>query len=196
MSGKKRIAVCAVAVTVIAVLVLIFAIAANRDGKAVSTAATEHFRTPDYTLDISSVSGYMDKDRFITYAYGAEAIGLDESNQNSFGKGVSFFIDYFQTLINGDVDGYNALFSDEYYKSADPLTSFTKQMIYDQRVEKISESVSGSVTEYVFAVTYRIYENDGTFRKEIGSDGAKVQYFYLSDGSGEVLIDKVTDSYE
>lgn len=194
MSREKKIAIFAVVAAVVLLLAVILAIALKQNDKAPVRA--EHFRTPDYTLDITTVSEYMDKDRFITYAYGAEAIGLDESNQNSFGKGVSFFVGYFKTLTDGDTDGYNALFSEEYFKRADPAPTFTKQMIYDQRVEKISENSSGGVTEYVFAVTYKIYKNDGTFRREIGSDGAKVQFFYLSDRSGEVLIDKVTDKYE
>lgn len=194
MSAKKKLTIAAVAVAVLLLICTILAIALRRGGKAPD--ATEHFRTPDYTLDITTVSEYMDKDRFITYTYGAESIGLDESNQNSFGKGVSFFVKYFKTLIDGDTDGYNALFTEEYYRRADPMPTFTKQMIYDQRVEKIKEDTGGAFTEYVFAVTYRIYKNDGTFRREIGSDGAKVQFFYLTDKSGEVLINKITDKYE
>lgn len=194
MSRKKKLAIGASVTAALLLICIILAVALKRDGGTPDT--TEHFRIPDYTLDITTVSEYMDKDRFITYTYGAESIGLDESNQNSFGKGVAFFVKYFKTLTDGDTEGYNALFTDEYYTRCDPAPTFTKQMIYDQRVEKIKEDSSGAFTEYVFAVTYRIYKNDGTFRREIGSDGAKVQFFYLTDKSGEVLIDKITDKYE
>ena len=117
-----------------------------------------------------------------------------EDEMNDYNEAVRFFVEYFETVIAGDVDTYNSYFSDEYYKIYEPYSLFAPQMIYDIEVEQLSEKInSDGTTDWTFNVKYKIYKNDGTFRNDIPSDASKTLYYELSaDKNGNVLIDYIT----
>ncbi len=144
----------------------------------------------DYDLDVTTVKEYMELDRNIYFQKGNEKYIVSESDDNT--PDIDFFIEYFDCAINGRYEEYNAMFTDNYYESNEPYIRFAPQMIYDITIEKLSESYSGGKTNYTYNVTYRIYHNNGTFRNDIGSDGAKTLYFSLIEENGEVKIDRIT----
>ena len=89
------------------------------------------------------------------------------------------------------VKGYMELDRDIHYKDG-AYYSFTQQMIYDIEIEKLSVSESEKGILYAYNVAYKIYRNNGTFRNDIGSDGAKTLYFELLESNGSILIDRIT----
>ncbi len=143
----------------------------------------------DYDLDVTTVSEYMDLDRNIYYNYGGEQYIIEYSSQNSADQ--NFFIRYFDIVISGDHETYNKLFTDNYYKTYEPYSQFTPQMLYDIQIEKLSEQYSNGKTVYTYNVSYKIYNNTGTFRNDIGSGGSKTLYFELVNENGTVKIDNI-----
>lgn len=146
--------------------------------------------TPDYDLDVTTVEEYMELDRNIYFIKGGEKFIIEDSADNT--PDIDFFIEYFDCAINGRYNEYNDMFTENYYKTNEPYIRFAPQMIYDISIEKLSESYSNGKTNYTYNVTYRIYKNNGTFRNDIGSDGAKTLFFALVEDNGEVKIDRIT----
>ena len=131
---------------------------------------------------------YCDASLGVTY-------GIQRGNTDTYGKDVSFMVELVYAAIEGDHKAYNACFSDAYYDSGrSPKEAFTMQKIYNVLIERTAvETVSdknGNYTKYSYSLTYQIYENNGTFRKDIG-DGSKTQYIVLTDRTGQLLIDSV-----
>ena len=98
-----------------------------------------------------------------------------------------------ERIIAGDADGYNDLFSSNYYENNDPEPPFTMQQVYDIKLTKVKEmQTSQGYTQYEFDVEYRIRHNNGTFRTDIDEGESRKQYFVLSDStSKKVLIDQI-----
>ncbi len=145
----------------------------------------------DYDLDVMTDKEYLDLDRNIYYTKGAETIALSEKDMDSYSDDVKFFVRYFDLAINGNYEGYNALFTENYYKSNEPYYSFTQQMIYEMKIEKLGEGTENSLEAYYFNVSYKIHRNNGTFRNDIGSDGSKKLHFTLVKKDGKLLIDSI-----
>ena len=158
-------------------------------------SSTIIFYEPDWELDIHQEPGYLAKDRTVYYCdaqYGfTEA--LDDKNRQDFGPAVIVLCEMIERIIAGDADGYNKLFSSNYYENHDPEPPFTMQQIYDIKLTKVKETeMSAGYTQYEFEVEYRIRQNNGTFRTDIGDDESRKQYFVLSNStSKDVLIDQI-----
>ena len=52
---------------------------------------------------------------------------LDERDAASYGEDVLFMVSYIQYMINGDVENYNACYSDLYHEKVAPKENFTMQ---------------------------------------------------------------------
>ena len=145
----------------------------------------------DYDLDIMTESEYLDLDRCIYYTEGAETFSLNEYPLEELDLDMQFFFKYFELAIGGEYNEYNKLFTEEYYKSNEPYYSFTQQMIYDIRIERLSETVIDGEDVFYYNVSYKIHKNNGTFRNDIGSDGSKTLCFKLVNKNGTILIDSI-----
>lgn len=157
---------------------------------------------PDWDLDIMKDAGYLSMNRTVYYCdarYGMTEV-MDEKTKDKFGPAAALLYRMIGLIIKGDHEGYNALFSSNYYNTDgnEPEAPFTMQQLYDIKITllKQSEKKEGgkSYVQYEFEVEYRIRMNNSTFRHDIGSDESKKQYFVLSDStSSEVLIDQILD---
>lgn len=156
------------------------------------------FAKPDYDFDIMKDGEYLELNRRIYHC--DERTGLTEEltdkNITGYGAAAAVLRDMIQTIIAGDADGYNELFSENYYANHEPEAPFTMQRLYDIKLTKVSETTvqgeSGKYTQYDYEVEYKIHQNDGTFRTDIGHDESRKQYFVLSDSTADrVLIDQI-----
>jgi hypothetical protein len=118
-------------------------------------------------------------------------VSIDRESAKDHGDAVVFIVDVLYDIINGDHEAYSKNFSNEFYKHNHPKEAFTMQKIYDVTITYISTEKVDDYTKYNFCLEYRIYENNGTFRKDIG-DGSKKQYLTMTDRSGELLIDSIS----
>lgn len=153
------------------------------------------FFEPNWELDIMKDPAYLALDRTVYYndvQYGI-TVALDQKNINKYGPAVEVLNQMIQFIIAGDADGYNQLLSVNYLENNDFEPPFTMQQLYDIRISKVQETiVNGEYTQYEFELEYRIRNNDGTFRTDIGSDESKRQYVILSNStSNDVLIDQI-----
>ena len=155
------------------------------------------FVKTNYDLDPTQDEVYMGLDRQLWYKNGAQSVGisLDGTEYDDFSdnSAVRFFVQYFKTVIAGDVETYNTYFTDRYYKTNEPHLRFAPQMLYDIHVVQLSQTANNDGTStWSFNVDYKIHRNDGTFRNDIPSDGAKKLLFSLvEDRDGTVLIDAI-----
>ena len=139
---------------------------------------------------------YMKLDRTVNFK--SETTGwtdtITEEDLTSYNEAVNLIYSLIEYSIMGNVDGYNGCFSPIYYSKATPKERFTKQKLYNITITEISVTTQtdkngASYTEYYYKVEYMIRHNNGSLRDDVGSDGIKPIYLYLSDRSGEVLID-------
>jgi len=121
-------------------------------------------------------------------------VGYEPADAENYGSDLVFLTEYIQTAIQGDYQAYNEMFSDIYYKEHAVKEAFTMQKIYDVYFTRTSSS---EITEngrtfhsYDYTVEYKILDNNGTFRNDIGT-GTRKQFFTITDRTGELLIDAI-----
>ena len=157
-----------------------------------------NFYTPDYSEDIFEDEEYLARivNGILEYDNNSNSITMvDLTNANAHGEQVELLVKMMYSVINGNNVEYNSYFSQKYSKENLPKDKFTMQKVYNGRITYFStETVTvDDVTynEYTYTLKYQIYENNGTFRKDIG-DGCRVQYITISDREGKFLIDSIT----
>lgn len=152
----------------------------NKSSTAPTVEYNYKFYEPDYEYNILEDTEYLDKNRYIEYTEGAVSVTIADGNFKMFGKPLEFFDEYFNTAVNGDHNKYNTFFTESYYKENKidkAYESFTMQRIYNINVEILQQSMLETADNYgnmiyLFKVSYMIMKNDGTFRNDMGSDGA------------------------
>ena len=161
---------------------------AKSNPRAFGSKALNVIHPSDYDLDVEADEHYMGLDRYIHIKRGNEEFAITDGNYAVWGETIEFFHRYFQAAIYADVETYNSLFTEKYYKAVEPYEFFAPQMIYGITLEQLAENNDGS---YVYNVTYAIYRNDGTFRNDIGSDAFKTLIFYLVPTADGIRIDAI-----
>lgn len=151
-----------------------------------------YFYPPALELDVTQDEVYMELDRDVYYKNGGETFSLADEDPNNRTVILDFFCQYFDTIKAGDAVLYNTYFTENFNKTNAQYTEFTPQMIYDILIEKLSEEVgnNGEIW-YTFDVSYKIHRNDGTFRRDIGSDASRRLPFKLIESNGVVRIDHI-----
>ena len=151
-----------------------------------------YFFPPALELDVTQDEVYMELDRDVYYKNGGETFSLADEDPNNRTVILDFVCQYFNTIKAGDAASYNTYFTENFYKTNSPYTEFSPQMIYDILIEKLSEEVgnNGEIL-YTFDVSYKIHRNDGTFRRDIGSDASRRVPFELIESNGVVRIDHI-----
>jgi len=149
------------------------------------------FYEADYELDITKDERYMGLDRYIHVQLGNENFAITDGNYAPYGEAVEFFAKYFETVIAGDAEAYNSLFTDAYYQYVQPYERFTPQMIYGIKLQELSAVREDAGDWYVYNVTYAIHRNNGTFRNDMGSDAFKTLIFTLVEENGELKINAI-----
>jgi len=150
---------------------------------------------PDWESDIFENREWLSKNRWLTYAEGGMSLTLVDEDYASYGDAVVMFADYFLALMKGDAEWVNSFYTDSYFETHDRYTAITMQKIYDMKVEIIEQKDNGNTITYIYRVTYKIMENDGTFRNDMVSDAERAQYYYLTDDGNHVQIYDVSYGY-
>ncbi|MBE6613625.1 MAG: hypothetical protein E7632_14155 [Ruminococcaceae bacterium] len=154
---------------------------------------------PDWDTDIFELPRYLDKNRLLTYAENGMAISMD-SDFSDYGEPIQLFADYFSALQHGDAEAVCAFYADSYFETHDRWEKITMQKIYDMRVEYLknadAKSDGKTVTNWYYKVTYKIMENDGTFRNDLISDAERAQYYVITDDGYSLKITDVSYAYQ
>ena len=150
---------------------------------------------PDWETDIFTVERWLDKNRYLTYVENGMAITITDGKYSDYGDAAAFMAEYFDTLMHGDAQALNEFYAESYFESNARFEAITMQKIYDMRMEYITSNVNQSTTEYVYKITYKILENDGTFRNDVVSDAERAQFYTIVDDGYELKITDVSYSY-
>lgn len=198
---KKRLIICMIAaVCVIPVLIVaIYALDVYMDKKdqAPEGPIDYDFYPIDFDENIYEDSEYIELTNkgYMSYTDSNVTLGIKRENAKDYGTDVEFIVEYIYSIIDGDTDSYNSFFSELYYEYADPHERFTMQKLYEIEFEKISVSEEtekgSSYKKYVYTLSYRIFENNGSFRNDIG-DYARKQYITITDREGSLAIDAIS----
>lgn len=146
------------------------------------------YHLPNYDENIFNNTAYMSFQRDLRYsALGVENYYSYEKDYESAPRECRFFLDYFNTVINGKYEDLASFYVEGYFEEE---PKFTMQMIYEPYVYYHSVStdeIDGVETELInFKVEYRIFKNNGTFRKGVSSN-VKIPQIYqlikMSNGS-------------
>ena len=204
---KKRVVlgiILAVIFVAVAIPLLTLLDKTKDDGNATNVKPSKPssviFETPDYdrTVNIRTDPSYLALNRAVRLKRGQHTTVITEDDLAMLSPAVGVLYELIESIINGDAETYNALFSDRYYTEdgAEPEDPFTMQRVYDIVIEELREQAAtdttdGKYTEYIYSVEYKINRNDGTYRVDIGHDASRAQYFVLTDRSGDVKIDRL-----
>ena len=146
--------------------------------------ADAEFAPIDWSGDVWSDQQYIDEyDRDVYYRDASSILHLlSDDDYERCGDEAAFIYEVLTCIREGDANGYNAALS-EYYKSAvGTKASFTEQKLYDVRYEidrYVDGGEAGILTSYY--VYFRIKNNNGTFRDDVGSDELRRMTYYLRE---------------
>ena len=143
---------------------------------------------------------YLAKDRGVYYCddptgYGLTTVITDEDRM-TFDVKVRFVEIYLNCLISGDHEMLKTLCTEELLKES-PIPNFTQQMLYDMHVYyQDEEAGEGGEKKFMYRLEYKIFQNNGTYRRDVGSDGAKAEYLVLTVNAdeSEIKIDEIRRS--
>ncbi len=152
---------------------------------------------PVYDGDIMTYSRYLGCNRELyfydnPFGYGERyTVNADESDAK-----LRLVYEYLQAVIYGNANEYNTFFHTNYYQTHEPQAPFAQQMVYD--IKLYADSTKTEYLEdgdrlYTYRLDYMILYNNGTFRRDIGSDMIRSQILVLREGrDGSVLIEDLS----
>ncbi len=155
---------------------------------------------PDFETDIFTLERYLELNRYLTYTKDGISETIVDINDGYYDDTVHMMHEYFDALMHGNAEKVNSFYTEDYFKENNRYEKITMQKIYDMEMEYISErddNINGvPCTVYFYRVSYKILENDGTFRSDIQQDNAKIPLFYeLIDTGSSVKISSVQSKY-
>lgn len=204
-NGKKRLLKIAMIILAVFAVLVLFDFALEKglfDRPQQDDPGTREpifFFNPDYDFDIFTDEAYLDLDRSLHFSDDggtSTAILTDENSYNSAHRTARFFKEYFDSVIMGDYEKYNSLFTDEYLKKNGAKDRFTMQMIYNMEAVLLrSEDHDDGTTLYEFEVRYAIRRNNGTFRDDLDSGVTRPQLYVIREDpdTGSLLIAAISD---
>jgi len=194
---KKRLLIVGGAVVaVILLLVALIAILQACDAANASDGELpEEYFHPAHQGDIFAYPAYLDKSpEVIMYCASPNGMGritqIDRETPDTYPETVIYLYDFLQIMMHGDVEAYNDCFNQAYYKKHQPKTAFSQQMIYQAEIRFLEEAEYQGDRMWTYELRYKLYENDGSLRRDVGSDAIVPLYVTLRvTPDGEIAIE-------
>ena len=192
---KKLLIALAATVGAVAVLITALLIVKALQEKKNAFELPESYFHPTYQDDIFEYTDYLDKrPDVILYCEDPEGLGrttsIDADREDEFSAEALYLRDFLLIMMHADVDAYNNCFNEIYYKNHKKQAPFSQQMIYEAEIRFASEEEGKDgekiSTYYLF---YKLYENDGSLRRDVGSDAVVPMRVVLrTTASGDISI--------
>ncbi len=162
----------------------------------VSDISYDDFRffEADYSKNLLEDKLYLAQNRNIYFGrFGNENV-LTAENAENISPAAGMFYEYFDCLVMGDYENYSSFFTQKCLadKNFTLPERFTMQGIYDVHINMFRADVidegSGNAVCEIYEVSYRIFENNGTFRTDILPDETRTLVFeiYIVDGVAKI----------
>lgn len=154
------------------------------------------FFEADYNKNILEDELYLSLNRNIYFdRMGSENV-LTEENAEGISPAAGLFYDYFNCLINGDYASYASFFTKACLDSENfnKPERFTMQGVYDVHINLYRSDIleeNGDTVREIYEVSYRIFENNGTFRNDILPDETRTLVFEINISNGVALINAI-----
>ena len=150
------------------------------------------FYEPTEEEDYFTDPEYMSKDRYLYYTdeMGQRTAITEESDITAIGP--TFFRLYFFAVEQGDHGTLNSLYADSF----EDHTAFTPQRVYAKELKYLyDEKIDDNTFSITYSLDYNIMKNDGSFRRDIGSDMSRTQYITLYYTAEDAWIEEVKTEY-
>ena len=153
------------------------------------------YETYEEGFDIMEYEEYLELNRTI-FRYDPQ-IGVTESVDDEschlYGRPFEIMYNLIKAINAGDNVAYNSYMGN----SALCKGGFTQQQIYDiviktYRTERVNGE-NGSYDQVIFEVTYKIHENNGTFRNNIEPDVSRPEYYFVNNRTGDFKVMDIRD---
>ena len=202
MDPKKKVKIIIASMIGALILCILLAwlidVITNKKGEYIAPPPVDPLKlheTKDEDFDIMEYEEYLNLNRNV-YRNDRDAgvsESIDEDNCTLYGQPFEVMYRVIRAINEGDHVVYN------YYVGESSLKKqpFTQQQIYDIVIvpysyERVTEE-SFSYDQYIFKVTYKIHENNGTFRNNIVSDVSRPEYYYINNKTGEFKVMKIIE---
>lgn len=147
---------------------------------------------PVWEGDVRENERYLGLDRQFYLCepdYGAKT-ALDDSQIDSDPE-LSLLRDYINSLIDGYPNACRSLFTASALAET-PIPDFAQQMIWRVEITKTETATENGVTRTTYCLEYMIYCNNGTYRRDVGSNAVRPEYLTLVEvADGEYRIDSL-----
>ena len=186
--------ICVGAMIVIPLILVIILTIINKEPEYELVELPEYQFYKSYDGNILEYDAYLAHNREVYYYDNAAGYGArDTVTEEHTDAKLRFLYEYLQSIINGDHVTHNACFNNVYYQTSAPKPDFAQQMLYDIVIcYESTEAGQNGDRLVTYVLTYKIMQNNGTFRTDIGSDMSRAQYLTLHEYSdGTVLIEKL-----
>ncbi|MBE6646190.1 MAG: hypothetical protein E7611_00950 [Ruminococcaceae bacterium] len=202
MDPKKKVKIIIASMIGALILCILLAwlidVITNKKGEYIAPPPVDPLKlheTKDEDFDIMEYEEYLNLNRNVYRNDRDTGVSesIDEDNCTLYGQPFEVMYRVIRAINEGDHLVYN------YYVGESSLKKqpFTQQQIYDIVIvpysyERVTEE-SFSYDQYIFKVTYKIHENNGTFRNNIVSDVSRPEYYYINNKTGEFKVMKVIE---
>ena len=169
---KKLIVVILIAIGVLALLITAFLIVKSLQEKEGEFTLPDNYFYPTYNGDIFEYENYLElRPDVILYCEDIDGRGRTTDNLDDFPLEALYLRDFLEIMMHADIDAYNDCFNEIYYKNHERQSFFSQQMIYAAEIRFASEEKAASGERTVtYYLCYKLYENDGSLRRDVGSD--------------------------
>ncbi len=137
----------------------------------------------DYNEDIFEDLVYINRFRDVRFDYYGTAIYINVENYAAQSKEAKFFYDYFDTVISGEYQTYKNFFHKSFFSHHSIPKKFTMQKIYDIEVYTMSSDIIDGEVFETYKVSYKIQENNGSFRADVSSNESKPVAITIKKGT-------------
>ncbi len=195
---KKTIIIVAVVLAVLLALSALLPLVLEWISPEYEDVSYEQWRfyEADYSKNIYEDKVYMGLTRSIKYTDENTERVLTKENSADISESAAFFYDYITCIIDGDYAEYPNFFTESYINNKDVKIpeKFTMQGLYDIHIDLFTPAMRKNVDgvdifSEVYEVSYRIFENNGTFRTDILPDETRTLVFELyiyNDGTVKI----------
>ena len=151
----------------------------------------EDFYPADYYTDILVDPVYLETDRTLTWVENGLTEKLLDNDYQKYDAEGELVHRYFRSLIEGNANAYNALFSPEYIKKNGLQSDFPMQRVYEMTATVLERSEDNAGAEFLtIKLGYKIQRNDGTVRDDVLSDSCvpiDIKVSIPAGGSAQIL---------
>ncbi len=173
---KKLIAALIITVVAVVILISVLLIVKACQDEEKPFELSESYFYPTYQGDIFEYTDYLEKrPDVILYCDDPDGLGrttsIDADRESEFAPEVLFLRDFLEIMMHADVNAYNNCFNEIYYKKHEKQGVFSQQMIYEAEIRfAVEETAANGEKTSTYYLFYKLYQNDGSLRRDVGSD--------------------------